>query len=248
MRIFGLLGYPLSHSWSPVYFQQKFLSEGIMDAAYRLFETPQKESIPAILHQPDIWGLNVTRPYKESILSYLTEIEDTALAIGAVNTVTLKRSLKGVVSKGFNTDILGFKTSLLQGILPHHDKALVFGYGGAARAVCFVLKMLGIDYLIVSRNKHLTGSVGYESLSASVIKEYKLIINTTPLGQDGNPGSPLSPELCFFLSPEHYIFDLVYNPEITSLMAAGLTSGALVTGGLEMLHLQAEASWALWNE
>ncbi len=242
MRLYGLTGHPLGHSFSADYFSHKFSAEGITDAQYRLFDTASAEELTELLDNAQIMGLNVTIPYKQAIIPLLAELSEEAREIGAVNCI--KRCEEGW--KGYNTDCYGFALSLsrfLAGRTP--QRALVLGTGGAHRAVCYVLRQMGISPTTVSRDA-VRGDLTYGDLSAEVMAEHRLIVNTTPLGTW--PNITDAPKLPYpLLSAEHMLYDLVYNPAETRFMALGRAAGASVTNGLEMLHLQAERSWEIWN-
>jgi shikimate dehydrogenase len=245
MKKFGLIGFPLKHSFSKRYFTEKFEKEGRKDCHYELFEIDQVDKIKQVLAgNPELVGLNVTIPYKEQIIPFLDELEPGCQAIGAVNTV----KVKGNKLVGYNTDYIGFKQSLSDWLPKAPVKALVLGTGGASRAVKQALSDLSIPFLMVSRNKSGDQVVSYTELNdfREILDTHHLIINTTPLGTypdtEEMPPLPLS-----FLSEKHMIYDLVYNPEKTLLMRTVENAGGLVKNGLEMLHLQAEASWQIWN-
>lgn len=245
MRTFGLIGFPLSHSFSKKFFTEKFENENIADCKYQLFPIPQaKEMLDVIQDNPSLCGLNVTIPHKVDVLAMLDEIEDAAKNIGAVNCIKIsngeKRSLKG-----FNTDAYGFGESLKPLLKQHHKKALIFGDGGAAKAVKYVLSQLGIEYLSVVRNP-VEGAVLYSTITPTVLEEYTLLINTTPLGMlpnlDSFPPIPYNA-----ITEKHLAYDLVYNPEETAFLTKAKERGAATKNGLEMLYLQAERSWEIWN-
>jgi len=245
-RLFGLIGYPLSHSFSKRYFTEKFDREGISGCRYELFPIERMEDLPKLLtQQPTLCGLNVTIPYKQAVLPYLHELEAGAEAIGAVNAI---RIADGKLT-GYNTDAYGFMESL-QRFLQQSDKqvhgALVLGTGGAAKAVVWVLQQMGIPYLSVSRRPE-TGSILYESIEKEHFINYPLIINTTPLGM--SPGTDTCPPLPWqLLHTDNLLYDLVYNPEQTLFMQKGKQAGCHTTNGLEMLYLQAEKAWSVWND
>jgi len=248
MRLFGLIGLPLSHSFSAQYFAEKFARENIADATYRLFPLDNLEVIPNLLKQQiDLQGFNVTIPYKVAILPYLNHISDEAAAIGAVNCVKIERIGSSVTLTGFNTDIYGFRESLLPLLNPSHTKALVLGTGGAAKAVCFVLGQLGIDFISISRKKKLKSDLSYADITEEVIRNHKLIINTTPLGMF--PEVLNCPDIPYqHISGSHILYDLIYNPAETEFLKRGKDAGALTCNGLQMLVLQAEKSWEIWNK
>ncbi len=245
---YGLIGYPLSHSFSKGYFTQKFEQERITDCRYDNFPIEAIEKLPDLVEEfPDLIGLNVTLPYKQSVIPYLDKLSNAAEAIGAVNTIKIKNGQK----LGFNTDEIGFRVSLLE-LLESYPykvdtlKALVLGTGGAAKAVYHVLKQLGIDFRSVSRSK-AKGDITYEEIDYSIIKENLLLVNTTPLGM--LPDVETAPNLPYnAISDQHFLYDLVYNPKQTVFLKEGLTRSAKVMNGLKMLHTQAEASWKIWNE
>jgi shikimate dehydrogenase len=242
MRRFGLIGKTLKHSFSKNYFTQKFREEHIKDCVYESFELQSIGELPGLLTTyPDLKGLNVTIPYKEEVISYLEERNEVVQETGACNCIKI---ISGKLH-GFNTDVIGFKKSLQPKLKPHHKKALILGSGGAAKAVKYALRELNIDHLIVSRRKE-TGDLGYEDVDDEILKQYTLIINTTPLGMypNVNDDPPIPYE---FITPQHFLFDLVYNPEKTKFLQHGEKQGAQVANGYEMLILQAEESWRIWN-
>lgn len=248
MRSFGLIGYPLSHSFSAKYFAQKFAVENIADAEYRLFPLNDISEISSLLRlKPDLQGFNITIPYKVAILPFLQHVSDEAAGVGAVNCVKITRAPGNIKLTGYNTDVYGFRESLLPLLKEHHTQALVLGTGGAAKAVCYTLKHLGIKYIQVSRSKNEPGFMTYMELTENIISNNPLIINTSPLGM--YPETEKCPEIPYsFLSERHLLYDLVYNPTETLFMKKGLEAGATVKNGLQMLELQAEKSWEIWNE
>ena len=246
MRKFGLIGFPLKHSFSKKHFTEKFVREGLKDCQYDMFEIEEIGKIRQVLDDnPDLVGLNVTIPYKEQIIPYLDELEPGCQSIGAVNTIKISEGKL----KGFNTDYIGFKQSLAEWLPNGTTKALVLGSGGASRAVKQALKDLGISFLTVTRSKmDKAQAVDYLELEKdrSIVDEHHLIINTTPLGTF--PNTEEMPDIpTQYLSDSHKVYDLVYNPERTLLMREVEAKGGLAKNGLEMLHLQAEASWEIWN-
>jgi shikimate dehydrogenase len=247
MRKFGLIGYPLGHSFSKKYFTEKFTREGIDDAVYDIYPLENLELLPELIENTKgLEGLNVTIPYKTNVLRFLSETDSDATAAGAVNVIKIENK-KGVMKlKGFNTDIYGFRESLLPFLKSGTHTALVLGTGGSSLAVRFVLENLGIGYTSVSRipsEKNIT----YCDLTDNTIRENDLIINTTPLGMF--PDIDSFPDINYnALTSKHILFDLVYNPEMTKFMQKGKEMGCTVTGGIEMLHLQAERSWLIWND
>jgi shikimate dehydrogenase len=244
MRRFGLIGYPLGHSFSRRYFREKFLREGRSDCMYELFPLESIGELTGLLAEfPDLEGFNVTIPYKIQILPFLSSLDPAALSVGAVNTVLVRN---GELC-GYNTDVWGFEASL-KAFLPEHfeGRALVLGSGGASRAVQYVLRNIGIGFSVVSRTPG-PGSLSYAELDAAVIQAHSLIVQTTPLGMSPDTGA--SPPIPFsLLTNAHYLYDLIYNPEMTIFLQKGKEEGAQVKNGLEMLYLQAEKAWEIWNE
>ncbi|MEZ4887492.1 MAG: shikimate dehydrogenase [Chitinophagales bacterium] len=243
MRTFGLIGYPLSHTFSPTYFNEKFFREEIEDASYNAYPLQNITEIKNLIHKtPYLKGLNVTIPYKEAVIPFLDEISNEAQAIGAVNTIRIDKDGKKI---GFNTDAYGFETSLQPLLKPHHQKALVLGTGGASKAVTYVLKRLGITYRLVSRNPS-ANQLKYDEIDEEIMNTHHLIIHTTPLGMSPNIND--FPDIPYqYASPKHLFFDLIYNPEKTIFLIKGKLKGAAFKNGMEMLYLQAEKSWELWN-
>ncbi len=247
-RQFTLIGFPLSHSFSQKYFTEKFEREKITNHEYFLSPLEKIEDFPKLLSDhPNLVGLNVTIPYKEKVLPYLDEISAEAKAIGAVNTIKIKDGKL----KGYNTDVYGFEKSLMD-LLTRKQKnisvenALILGTGGAAKAVVFILKKLGIEPILVSRKKG-KGDLIYDDLDTIIFDECRLIVNTTPLGMLPNIES--CPNLPFHrMNAKYHLYDLVYNPEKTVFLKRGESQGAAIKNGLEMLHLQAEKSWEIWNK
>ncbi|HSN07684.1 MAG TPA: shikimate dehydrogenase [Hanamia sp.] len=245
MKIYGLIGRSLGHSFSEKYFAEKFKKENIRDCQYFNFELKDLgNEIPELKKKPDLAGLNVTIPYKTEILPFLDEISTEVSEINACNCIKIKDGKW----KGYNTDIIGFEKSFVPHLKPFHKKALVLGTGGASKAVVFVLKKLGIDFLKVSRNKsEAKGIISYEDLSEEMMKEFQIMINTTPLGTFPNINE--SPELPYGeITNQHYFFDLIYNPSKTQFLSLAEKKGAVIENGSQMLMLQAEESWKIWNE
>lgn len=246
MRLFGLIGFPLSHSFSRKYFTEKFNKENISDASYELFEIEKADLLKEIIEKnSSLEGLNVTIPHKEAVIPFMDELDEPVKSIQAVNVIKV---LPGNRLKGYNSDFHGFRQSLLN-FLPKDFlplKALVLGTGGASKAVKAALKDLGIEYKMVSRTAS-ENAVSYDQITNDMISEYQLIINTSPLGM--YPKIETSPQLPYeAVTSAHYLFDLVYNPEQTLFMKKGLERGAKVKNGLEMLVLQAEKAWEIWNK
>lgn len=244
-RLYGLIGYPLIHSFSQNYFNQKFEAEGI-DAKYVNFEIADiGELMEVVSENANLCGLNVTIPYKEQVIPYLDEVDEDAAKIGAVNVIKFIRGKNSLKFKGYNSDIIGFCDSLKPLLKPEHKKALILGTGGAAKAVYHGLLNLGIVPMYVSRSKR-DGMLTYGDLSAAVMNEYKVIVNATPLGMyphvDECPNIPYH-----LLTPSHLCYDLLYNPDVTLFMKRAEEQGAAIKNGLEMLLLQAFAAWNIWN-
>lgn len=245
-KLYGLIGYPLGHSFSQNYFNQKFESENI-DARYVNFEIPDiSEIVDVIAGNRNLDGLNVTIPYKEQVLPYLDEIDDEAARIGAVNVIKFIRSRNGSVKcKGYNSDITGFCGSIEAMLRPYHRKALVLGTGGAAKAVIHGLRKLGVEPTAVSRTKR-DGLYTYNELTEEIIDECKVIVNTTPIGM--YPYTDRCPDIPYrYLTEKHICYDLLYNPDVTLFMKRSSEYGAQVKNGLEMLLLQAFAAWNIWQ-
>ncbi len=244
-KLYGLIGYPLGHSFSAKYFAEKFQKQNI-DAAYQNFAIENIDLLREVLNaNPTLQGLNVTIPYKQQILPFLDEIDESAQRIGAVNVVCVKHTANGIKLIGHNADVIGFKNSISPLIKPHHVKALVLGTGGASKAVIDGLHQLNIATQYVSRTKK-DDILAYSDLTPEIIEDFKVIVNCTPLGM--YPKTDTAPDIPYeHITPAHLLYDLVYNPEETLFLRKGKEHGATVKNGLEMLHLQAEASWNFWN-
>ena len=245
MDKYGLIGYPLGHSFSISYFNEKFESEGI-DAVYENFEIPQIEDVKEIIDSnPDLKGLNVTIPYKQQVLKYIKELSPEAKAIGAVNVIRIEHKGNKTVLKGFNSDVIGFTKSIEPILNTYHKKALILGTGGAAKAVQYGLQSLGIETLLVSRTKK-KNVITYEEVTADIVREYNVIVNCTPVGM--YPHIDECPKLPYEAMDSHtLLYDLLYNPDETKFLRLGAERGATVKNGLEMLLLQAFVSWEIWN-
>jgi shikimate dehydrogenase len=244
---YGLIGKSLSHSYSKKIFEQKFQQLNLNTCTYQLYELRSIYDLQWLLLKENfLAGLNITIPYKEEIIPLLDEVDAAALEVGAVNTIKISRQNGNIILKGFNTDVFGFKESLLEFIPEEFNSpALVLGSGGASKAVAFVLNEIGIPFNVVSRNGK--GSFSYDDLTKEVIAEHKLIINTTPLGM--YPDVTSAPEIPYeHLSEEHFLFDLVYNPEETQFLQNGKNAGAKTKNGIQMLKLQADRAWEIWRE
>lgn len=240
MRKFGLIGFPLTHSFSRKYFTDLFAAENI-DAEYQNYPLEKIEDIVPLFKDPQLEGINVTIPYKEAVLPYLDEQSDAVKQIGACNCVHIEHG-KAI---GYNTDVIGFEQTLERKLKPSHAKALVLGTGGAAKAVCYVLSKRGIEYLQVSRQSG-EGKIAYDSLSSAIMQTHTLIINTTPLGMypnvDDCPAIPYDA-----IGPEHYLYDLIYNPAKTLFLQKGEERGADIENGQDMLIIQANGSRKIWG-
>jgi len=244
-RIYGLIGYPLKHSFSKKYFTEKFRAEQIEDASYQQFEIDDIDKVREVFRTQGLQGINVTIPYKQAIIQYLDDLDHSAKNVGAVNVIKLLKDGRKI---GYNSDYYGFKLSLERWAdLPSIQRAFILGSGGASKAVQAVLQDLNIPFQIVSRSTG-KGDITYEEINnnKTAYEQHQLIINATPLGTF--PDITARPDLCYeWLSGKHYLYDLVYNPEVTQFMQDGQAYGAHVKNGHEMLVLQAEKSWEIWN-
>ncbi len=246
MKKYGLIGYPLKHSFSVGYFNEKFASEGI-DAKYVNFEIPSINDFTEVIDKnPDLCGLNVTIPYKEKVIPFLNGLSPDAESIGAVNVIKIERPKKDKIKLiGYNSDIIGFMQSIEPLLMPKHKKALILGTGGSSKAIFHGLKKLGIDGQYVSRAPK-AGCITYDELTEEVMKEHLVIVNCTPVGMypkvDECPNIPYQ-----WITPDHLLYDLLYNPNTTLFMKKGEAQGAVTKNGLEMLLLQAFAAWEIWQ-
>lgn len=247
MEKYGLIGYPLGHSFSISYFNQKFQDEGI-DAVYENFEIPTIDALPEVLDSnPNLRGLNVTIPYKEKVLPFLDSVSPEARAIGAVNVIRVTHEGNNVKLKGYNSDVIGF-TKSIESMLDKkwHKKALILGTGGASKAIDYGLRNLGLETVFVSRYER-PGTIQYSTITPEVIQEYNVVVNCTPMGM--YPKTEVCPLLPYEAMDQHTIlYDLIYNPDETKFMKLGKKYGAQTKNGLEMLLLQAFASWEFWHE
>ena len=243
MERYGLIGYPLGHSFSRDFFTEKFRQEGI-DATYENFEIKEASQLLDIVREtPHLRGLNCTIPHKQAILPLMDELSDEAREIGAVNVIKV---LPDGRLRGYNSDIIGFMDSLRPLLRPHHRKALILGTGGASQAIRVGLSRLGLEWTCVSRTPR-EGQLTYADLTPSLMLDYTVIVNCSPVGM--YPHANESPAIPYeALGPRHLLYDLVYNPQVTQFLKRGEAQGAQVKNGLEMLHLQALASWTFWNE
>ncbi|WP_298453320.1 shikimate dehydrogenase [uncultured Prevotella sp.] len=245
MDKYGLIGYPLGHSFSKSYFNEKFENEKI-NAEYINFEIPTIDSLLEVLaSNPELKGLNVTIPYKEKVISFLDSISPEARAIGAVNVIKVEHRGNNTYLKGFNSDVIGFTKSIEPLLERFHKKALILGTGGASKAINFGLKSLGLETVFVSRYER-PGTIQYSQITPEIIQEYNVIINCTPCGM--YPHIDECPQLPYdAINSKNILYDLLYNPDETLFMKKGARRGATVKNGLEMLLLQAFASWEFWN-
>ena len=246
MDKYGLIGYPLGHSFSISYFNQRFADEGI-DATYENYEIPSIDDLPEIIDRnPNLRGLNVTIPYKEKVIPFLDSISPEARAIGAVNVIRVEHQKNKTLLKGYNSDVIGFTQSIEPMLDPKwHKKALILGTGGASKAINYGLKSLGLETVFVSRYER-PDTIQYQSITPDVVHEYNVIVNCTPLGM--YPNTDECPQLPYEAMDSHTIlYDLIYNPDQTLFMRKGAKYGAEVKNGLEMLLLQAFASWEFWQ-
>src|SRR5574344_887556 len=245
MDKYGLIGYPLGHLFSKNYFNEKFENEGI-NAQYINFEIPQITNLTEIIDSnPDLRGFNITIPYKEKVISYLDSISTEARAIGAVNVVRVTHKGNKVVLKGYNSDVIGFTKSIEPLLESCHKKALILGTGGASKAINYGLKSLGLETVFVSRYER-PGTIQYDKITSDIIKEYNVIVNCTPCGM--YPHTDECPQLPYeAMDTNALLYALIYNPAETLFMKKGAAKGAVVKNGLEMLLLQAFASWEFWN-
>ena len=243
---YGLIGYPLGHSFSKEYFTDFFKNEGF-DAEYKNFELPQIDGVSDMLAQETMLkGFNVTIPYKQQIFKYLDEIDAAAQAVGAVNVVKVIRNGEGIKLKGYNTDIIGFGDSIRPLLKPHHTHALILGTGGASKAVDYVLQQFGLTTTFVSRTKR-ADVISYDELTAERLEQYTVIVNTTPLGM--HPKTDACPPLDYTaIDDRHLLFDVIYNPEKTLFLQRGEEAGATICNGMDMLIGQAKAAWNIWTK
>lgn len=243
MTLYGLIGYPLTHSLSKKYFEEKFQQENLLSYQFQNFELENLEQITEIVkNNSSLKGFAITIPYKQAIIPYLHFASKEVQQIQACNCVKI---IDGQLY-GYNTDIIGFEKSFTELLQPHHTKALILGAGGAAKAVQFVLKKLGISFLNVSRKIINETTITYEQITKQILKEYLIIINTTPLGSYPNiDGCPIIPY--HYLSSNHYLFDLVYNPTLTKFLQLGQQQKAIIKNGSDMLHIQAKENWKIWE-
>lgn len=244
-KLFGLLGKNISYSFSRGYFSEKFTKLNLEEYKYVNFDLQHIKDFSSVVEEnKNLKGMNVTIPYKVDVIPFLDNLDKTAKAIGAVNTI--KFTKEGSL-KGYNTDVFGFENSLIPLLKKHHKKALILGTGGASKAIAYALNKNDIKFKFVSRNPKETNQISYESLSEEVLKEYTIIINSTPLGT--SPDIEKCPNIPYqFITSKHILYDLIYNPDVTTFLSKGKEKGATIKNGLEMLKLQAEESWRIWND
>jgi len=248
MRKFGIIGYPLQHSFSKDYFTKKFSRENIIDASFEVFEINNVKDFRNFLHKNEnLYGLSVTIPFKELILNYLDELHPEAAKVGAVNSIKIIRKGKDYKAMGFNTDIYGFEKSITPLLKENHKKALILGTGGSSKAVAYVFDQLGIEYIFVSRSPYGCKHIRYEILNKDILSEHTILVNCTPIGM--YPDIDQFPSIAYeLITSNHLLFDLIYNPAETLFLKKGREAGAVIKNGMEMLQLQAEKSWIVWNE
>lgn len=245
MKLYGLIGYPLGHSFSKIFFTDKFECESI-DAKYELFEIQSIDNFLELVKNHTLSGLNVTIPYKEQVIPFLDELDETAAQIGAVNVIKFIRKDNLLTLKGYNSDVIGFSKSISKHLQPYHKKALILGTGGASKAIDYGLRKLGIETTFVSRNPN-NKQLLYSDLDSGVLSENLIVVNTTPVGMFPNENE--CPDVPYnFLTPKHLLFDLVYNPAETLFLKKGKEKGTITLNGLEMLELQAVSAWEIWNK
>jgi len=247
MREFGLIGYPLGHAYSQKYFEEKFKSLGITDARYSLYPISEISKIMNIINsQPNLIGLNITTPYKELVIPYLTELDNTILQLGTVNTIKISRKDDLISLKGYNTDVFGLAKTFDKLNLPNDCKALIFGSGGSGKTVGYVLKEKGISYTNVSRTPQNLKQLSYSNITEAVIKHHKILINASPVGM--YPKTETCPLIPYdYITDQHICIDLVYNPAETLFLKKCASKGASVINGLTMLYEQADKAWEIWN-
>lgn len=241
---FGLLGKDISYSFSRKYFTEKFQELELKDYKYSNFDIPEIEEFPFLLYhrEDEFRGINVTIPYKESVIRYLNKVDEDAQKIGAVNTIKITDNNELV---GYNTDFYGFQNAIQPLLKSNHKKALILGTGGASKAIAYAFEKMNIEFKFVSR-KVTEGMFLYSMLNEQILEEYTIIVNSTPVGT--HPNIDESPNIPFqFITNKHLLFDLIYNPAETKFLSEGKKRGAIIKNGLEMLQLQAEKSWEIWN-
>lgn len=244
--VFGLLGKDIEYSFSRGYFTKKFEKLGLKKHKYVNFDLQKIEEFPSIIKEGkgNLGGINVTIPYKEEVMKYLDKLDKTAKQIGAVNTIKLTK--RGNL-KGYNSDVVGFEKSIFPLLKEHHKRALILGTGGASKAIAYALKKNGIKFKFVSRKPNGKKEISYQDLTEKLMNKHQIIINSTPVGT--SPNTDKCPDIPYqFLSENHLLYDLIYNPEVTTFLAKGRENGATIKNGYQMLELQAEESWRIWNK
>ncbi|MBN2518865.1 MAG: shikimate dehydrogenase [Bacteroidales bacterium] len=248
MKLYGLIGFPLDHSFSKGYFTNKFKEENIRNSKYVNFPIDNINKIPdIIINNRCLLGLNVTIPYKEQVIKYLDELDPAVEEIGAVNTIKITRTGTSINLKGYNTDVYGFENSVAPLIIKDiHKKALILGTGGASKAIKYIFKKLNIEFISASIEELKENEIRYEEIDEKMMKQRLIVVHCTPLGTypDINTFPPIPYN---FITPDHILFDLVYNPSETVFLRRGKEKGAKIKNGLEMLHLQAEKAYEIWN-
>lgn len=247
MKQFGLIGYPLGHSYSKDLFTKKFNELNLTDYSYDLFPVMSINRVVPILEQnPDLKGFNVTIPHKQTIIPFLNEVTPVAKKIFAVNTVNITIKNGSLWLTGYNTDYIGFKESIKPMLQEHHKRALILGTGGSSKAVAFALDEMGIEYLFVSRSSNMAQTIQYSEINESVLSMFSIIVNTTPVGME--PNIDEKPDIPYeLLSKNHIVYDLIYNPEETEFLKHAKMAGSQTKNGVEMLELQAEEAWKIWQ-
>jgi shikimate dehydrogenase len=244
-KIYGLIGYPLEHSFSKGYFNSKFTEENI-SAEYQNFELEKIDDLKNHIEIDKIYGLNVTIPHKSSIIKQLDEIDDEAKEVGAVNVIKFIRNGSQIILKGYNSDVIGFTDSIKPLLENYNKKALILGTGGVSKAIKFSLDKLGIESIFVSRNNK-PGCITYEMLNKNIMEDYNIIVNASPVGMYPNINS--APQIPYeYITSKHVVFDTIYNPLETKFLKLAAEQGAKVKNGLEMLEKQAIAAWKIWND
>ncbi|HYG52346.1 MAG TPA: shikimate dehydrogenase [Flavobacteriales bacterium] len=247
---FGLVGQSLSHSFSRDFFTQKFAAMGLTDHVYELFELKTIDAFPTLVKQePQLVGLNVTIPYKIAVMAYLNSVSHEARAAGAVNTIKINRKGTAVNLTGYHTDVYGFEMSIKPFLESRHQRALVLGTGGASKAVQYVLKKLGIDFIVISRNpdnRNQHNQLAYGDINEHMVKHHLFVVNTTPVGMAPDTGASVDFPYNY-ITPGHFLVDLIYNPAETVFLQKARQKGARILNGTTMLHLQAEKAWEIWN-
>ena len=244
-KVFGLLGKDIEYSFSRGYFTEKFEKLDLQKYKYVNFDIQKIEDFTAVIKEggDSLGGINVTIPYKEEVMKYLDKLDETAKAIGAVNTI--KFTKRGNL-KGYNSDVVGFEKSIFPLIKKHHKRALILGTGGASKAIAYALKKNDIKFKFVSRKPEGKKEISYQDLTEEMMEKYQIIINSSPVGT--SPNTERCPDIPYqFITANHLLYDLIYNPEVTTFLAKGKAQGATIKNGYEMLQLQAEESWRIWN-